>query len=217
MTYEEALGATGRQVWSGLCEERKVEVLQALEDRAARESGRLSRPVVAEWLHTGQDGVVLGTFNPSQQTISVNASQLGEGASCGEDSSRMVETIFHEGRHAYQHDVVEGRIPHADAEEARAWAENLEPGGYVRFWENPRAYFAQPVEADARRFAEARSARLEQERSELLMQEESNKRDSNEASEDRLERARRAFEGRAAPEPRVAEKRQRAAHVVRMA
>ena len=55
-------------------------------------------------------------------------------------------------------------LPYEDADTAQAWAKNLESGGYVRFDENPRAYWDQPVEADARRFASDRLSQLRSER-----------------------------------------------------
>lgn len=167
MTYEDALRMTDREVWSRLSEEGKVEVLQAVEDHVAGECGRDARAVESAWLYTGDDGIELGRYQTGDQTIYVNASQLGEGSLYGSDPDKMVETVLHEGRHAFQHDVAEGRVPCEDAEIARAWARNLEPGGYVRFDENPRAYWSQPVEADARGFASDRLSQLRAERADV--------------------------------------------------
>lgn len=166
MTYETALRLTDREAWSHLTEEGKVEVLQAIEDQAASESGRLARPVVSEALYVGNDGVELGCYRHDQQTIYVNAYQLGEGSLYGDNPDKLAEVVLHEGRHAFQHDVAEGKVPY-DEEAADAWAKNLEPGGYVSFHENPRAYYEQPVEADARSFAASRLAQLQQERTAL--------------------------------------------------
>lgn len=166
MTYETALRLTDREAWSHLTEEGKVEVLQAIEDQAAAESGRLARPVVSEALYVGDDGIELGCYRHDQQTIYVNAYQLGEGSLYGDNPDKLAEVVLHEGRHAFQHDVAEGKVPYDD-ETAEAWAKNLEPGGYVSFHENPRAYYEQPVEADARSFAANRLAQLQQERTAL--------------------------------------------------
>lgn len=164
MTYEDALRMTDREVWSKLSEQGKVEVLQAVEDHMAEECGREARTVESKWLYTGDDGIELGRYQTGNQTIYVNASQLGEGSLYGDNPDKMVEAVLHEGRHAFQHDVAEGRVPYEDAETAQAWAKNLEPGGYVRFDENPRAYWDQPVEADARRFASDRLSQMRSER-----------------------------------------------------
>ena len=93
MTYETALRLTDWEAWSRLTEGGKVEVLQAIEDQAASESGRLSRPVVSEALYVGNDGVELGCYRHDQQTIYVNAYQLGEGSLYGDNPDKLVETV----------------------------------------------------------------------------------------------------------------------------
>ncbi len=164
MTYEDALRMTDREVWSKLSEQGKVEVLQAVEDHMAEECGREARTVESKWLYTGDAGIELGRLQPGIPTIYVTASQRGEASRYGDNPAKMVAGVLHEGRHAFQHDVAEGRVPYEDADTAQAWAKNLEPGGYVRFDENPRAYWDQPVEADARRFASDRLSQLRSER-----------------------------------------------------
>lgn len=54
-------------------------------------------------------------------------------------------------------------MSHDDPEVVRAWSDNLAPDGYVTFQENPRAYYDQPVEADARGFASGRLAQMREE------------------------------------------------------
>ena len=164
MTHEDALRLIDKEAWAQLSEEGKVAVLQAIESEAAAEAGREARPVQAEWLYTGEDGIELGCYRPDTQTISVNASQLAEDSRYGDNPDKMIETVLHEGRHAFQHDVAEGKVPYEDQKTAEAWAQNLAPGGYVTFNENPRAYYDQPVEADARSFAGARLFQLQEER-----------------------------------------------------
>ena len=153
MTYEQSVLLTGSQ-WTELSEERKLEVLQTIENHSAFESGRLSCPVVGKFLYTGTDGVVLGTYDPKNQVIYVNSSQFASDTRYGKDSEAIVTACLHEGRHAYQHQVADGIVLHDNQAEADAWKENLSEGNYISFRENPRAYYNQPVEVDARRFAE---------------------------------------------------------------
>lgn len=193
MTYEQAVRSLEPGQWSTLGEEGRLEVLQALEDRAAREQGRLPRPVTSSWLYTGTDGIELGCYDPSAQTIYVNASQLAPGSRYGDNPDALAEAILHEGRHAQQRDVVEGRLAHDDEGQARAWAKNLRPGGYVSFWQNPRAYYEQPVESDARRFASERLERLRDERQALSARAELERLGADVNSAEALEQARRAF------------------------
>lgn len=163
MTYEQSLLLTGTQ-WTELSEEKKLEVLQTIENHSAFESGRLSCPVVGKFLYTGTDGVVLGTYDPKNQVIYVNSSQFAADTRYGKDSEAIVTACLHEGRHAYQHQVADGIVLHDNQAEADAWKENLSEGNYISFKENPRAYYSQPVEVDARRFAEEKYAEIVAER-----------------------------------------------------
>lgn len=163
MTYEQSVMLTGSQ-WTELSEERKLEVLQTIENHSAFEAGRLSCPVVGKFLYTGTDGVVLGTYDPKNQVIYINSSQFGSDTRYGKDSEAIVTACLHEGRHAYQHQVADGIVLHDNQAEADAWKENLSEGNYISFRENPRAYYNQPVEVDARRFAEEKYAEIVAER-----------------------------------------------------
>ena len=159
MTYEQCLLLTGSQ-WAHLSDERKLEVLQTIENHSAFESGRLACPVIGKFLYTGTDGIVLGTYNPKNQVIYVNSSQFAADSRYGKDSEAIVTACLHEGRHAYQHQVAEGIVLHDNQAEAESWRENLSEGNYISFRDNPRAYYNQPVEVDARRFAEEKYAEM---------------------------------------------------------
>lgn len=163
MTYEQSVLLTGSQ-WTELSEERKLEVLQTIENHSAFEAGRLSCPVVGKFLYTGTDGVVLGTYDPKNQVIYVNNSQFASDSRYGKDSEAIVTACLHEGRHAYQHQVTDGTVLHDNQAEANAWKENLAEGNYISFRDNPRAYYNQPVEVDARRFAEEKYSEIIAER-----------------------------------------------------
>lgn len=163
MTYEQSVLLTGRQ-WPDLSEERKLEVLQTIENHSAFEAGRLSCPVVGSYLYTGTDGIVLGTYSTQNQVIYVNSSQFAADSRYGKDSEAIVTACLHEGRHAYQHQVAQGIVKHDNQAEEKAWKENLAEGNYISFRDNPRAYYNQPVEVDARRFAEEKYAEIAAER-----------------------------------------------------
>lgn len=134
MTYEQSVMLTGSQ-WTELSEERKLEVLQTIENHSAFEAGRLSCPVVGKFLYTGTDGVVLGTYDPKNQVIYVNSSQFASDTRYGKDSEAIVTACLHEGRHAYQHQVADGIVLHDNQAEADAWKENLSEGNYISFRE----------------------------------------------------------------------------------
>ena len=163
MTYQESLLLIGNE-WTSLSDDKKIEVLQTIENHMAYESNRISVPVEGRFLHTGSDGIVLGLYDPRSGRIYINASQFDSESMYRKDSSTIVTTCLHEGRHAYQHQVVNGIVQHDDLSEAVAWRENLKDGNYISFEENPRGYYEQPVEVDAREFAACRYREMISER-----------------------------------------------------
>lgn len=169
MTYEQCLSLTGEK-WSSLEDSEKVEALQTIENRMAFESGRLPCPVVGRWLYTGEDGIVLGSYSRDTQTIYINTSQFDPESKYGKDPDRIITTCIHEGRHAYQNQVANGLITHENAEEAEIWKDNLAEDNYISYQENPVAYYMQPVEVDARSFAEQRMLQLQEERCASIQQ-----------------------------------------------
>lgn len=71
---------------------------------------------------------------------------------------------MHEGRHSYQHQAVTGVIIH-DETETKVWNENFQK--YITFQEDPKGYYTQPVEVDARNYASQRYQEILSERDTL--------------------------------------------------
>lgn len=155
MHYEEALCCI-KDHWDDTSDARKIQALQAVENRMAFESGRLPCPVVGRFLYTGEEGTVLGSYNREDRVILINSSQFAPDARYGKEE--LVKACLHEGRHAFQHQVCEGLAVHKDPEEVKIWRDNLK--NYISFDENPRGYVQQPVEVDARTFADRRYVQL---------------------------------------------------------
>ena len=84
MQYEEELLLTGTK-WNALDEEKKLEILQTIENHVACESGRFPCPVESRFLYTGIDGIVLGSYNPNEKTIYINSSQFDAESMYGKD------------------------------------------------------------------------------------------------------------------------------------
>ncbi len=163
MTYRESLQLTGSE-WTSLSEDKKIEVLQTIENHMAYESNRISVPVEGKFLYTGTDGVTIGSYNPRRGIIYINTSQFDSESMYGKDSSALVTACLHEGRHAYQQQVANGIVQHDNPDEASAWRENFKDGNYISFRENPRGYYEQPIEKDAREFAACRYKEMMNER-----------------------------------------------------
>lgn len=160
MTYKEILNTLNLEVWRNLSEEEKMDYFQSLENCMAMESNRGSCKVNGKFLYTGEEGVVLGAYNPETREIDINVSQFDECSLYGKEPGRLTQTCLHEGRHALQHQVAEGTVNYPDSKAAEEWKHNLEADNYISYERNPKAYYNQPVERDAREFAETRYAAL---------------------------------------------------------
>lgn len=90
----------------------------------------------------------MGAYNPENNTITLNRDLLEK-----ESPEKLMSTILHEARHAYQHYAIE----HLDwvnvsAETIAEWKENFDY--YIRPEYDFNAYVNQPVEVDADCFAD---------------------------------------------------------------
>lgn len=96
----------------------------------------------------GMEPENLGAFNPVTKQIDLNAELLKE-----DDSQRVMETIMHESRHAYQDFAINHpELVSVDAETIKEWKDNFTH--YIRPEFDFEAYVNQPVEADANDFSE---------------------------------------------------------------
>lgn len=165
--YSAALQNLTDETWRGLQVDEKLAILRAIEQETALREGRQPCKVVGEFIPSNEDGITLGYYNRGTRLITINTEQLDPRGKYGNDYGRMVNTILHEGRHAYQHQAVAGEIDHDDKQELATWADNMQPGHYITYERNPRGYFNQPIERDARSFAEERLRLLEEEKARI--------------------------------------------------
>ena len=136
--------------WKELSIDRKAELLSEFERKIAVIEMR--RPLSVE--HEATRPSLMGYFDGSKIVISDNLLGKNDMHSYRE----VLNTLFHEGRHAYQfHNILEGRTERSD-ELFSSWEVNIKDMGY-----QPSSsftsmgyyrYYTQPVEVDARVFAE---------------------------------------------------------------
>ena len=141
------------EVWSGLTETKREWCLRQVGRRLSEAYECPAPPFIGGRFNEDDRGITLGEHSDSDYIIKLNREVLKMN-----DSGQALETYCHEFRHAYQHEMA-GRynstfshLCHSEAQ-AKRWSENLKPGNYVAFEENPERYAAQPVEKDAREFA----------------------------------------------------------------
>lgn len=134
--------------WKRLSPEERVNMLQKVENAAAKIAHRESCPIIVKSLGENH----YGYYSPETKTITLNSDYLkGD----GESYKMSLDTVIHEGRHAYQDYNLHERQVHTSPGDLTNWYLNhykygyqdVQTYGFCRYW-------MQPVEADARKFAE---------------------------------------------------------------
>lgn len=177
IAYEDSLRKIEYGNWSKMYFHEKIDTLQAIENEMAKRQGRAPCPIKASALTSNYFEVGGGLYETGSKEIHVNSIQLTHNSIYGKNPEFHLKSVLHEGRHAYQDQVVKGNIAHHNPEEVELWKENLKEGNYIKSHQNPRGYYYQPVEVDARRFSEDMIKQLHRERSTL-----SNVKNSNAAA-----------------------------------
>lgn len=140
--YLHATEGLSPKEWEGLAPTERLEALQTIECKLAEIQGRDPVRVLASTI-PGENG----HYDPLTRTITVNVEQLSDAKARLE----LIDTIAHEGRHAYQHYAIEHPGFHPNKQEVDAWRENFKnyrDGKKFGFLD----YRLQPVEADAWNF-----------------------------------------------------------------
>lgn len=145
--------------WSKLGKLARLQVLQEFENRAAAEQGRSALRVVP-FNPKGRFANILGFYAYGNEKVGrylfLNRNFLNKdpGKVLMYSPGQAVATLLHEGRHAYQHAVADGKISDPDDNLRKIWGMNF--GCYQSPKNTPESdmlYVHQEVEADARRFA----------------------------------------------------------------
>lgn len=135
--------------WKELSYNERIEVLQNLENVIAQIEHRPACPLNVKKMIKDE----YGYFSPNQLDITINSRYIESNSL--KDYKESLDTIVHEGRHAYQHYNLTIREVHPREGELTNWKWNEFDMGY----RNARihgfkAYWSQPLECDARAFAE---------------------------------------------------------------
>ena len=134
------------EVWRGLDDAQRLGVLREVESRMAEIQGRPPVELTVEQMDPG----TCGGYDRTEDVISISQEHLRS-----DKPEEVLDTIVHEGRHAYQHYATEHPGFHPDQAEVEAWEWNMQPGHYLPAEiVGQRAYMQQPVEADAWAYAD---------------------------------------------------------------
>ncbi len=114
--------------WEGLNDVGKMRELQDIENRLAEIEGRepisleLHEPNLFEKLRSKMGlGTVMGFYDPNTNSIHINADLLDN----PEHIKDLIDTVAHEGIHAYQSACVNGTAFHDNPYEVEIWRENI--------------------------------------------------------------------------------------------
>lgn len=145
--------------WSKLSLEQRVELLNQLETKIAEIEHRPVCPIDIEDLGPiNTDGKIGGHMgyhenNPKRgERIVINSELVNSNdPRCHYE---VLDTLIHEGRHSYQTYNLEHRQTHTSKGDLENWKINMKEYGYQdATLYGFKAYWMQPVEADARKFA----------------------------------------------------------------
>lgn len=140
--------------WGKLETSEKIDILDSLERQIAEIEKRPPCPISASTMGEG----VLGGYNPGTKRIELNESMI---EASGQDYAmycEVLDTLVHEGRHAYQDYNVNVNEVHPRHSEEESWADTM-GGGKWEYWGDTssllgqRLYEQQSIEIDARNFA----------------------------------------------------------------
>jgi len=135
--------------WEKLTIDEKGEVLQSIEVEVSEIAHRPPCKVNVQQLQEG----CYGYYNPNNKEIVVNELYLLTNSP--ETYRECLDTILHEGRHAYQDFNMTCRQVHTSSGDISNWYKNEYEYGYQDAETfGFKAYAMQPVECDARKFAE---------------------------------------------------------------
>lgn len=134
--------------WAQLTVEQKGEVLQNLENQIARIESRKPLQLIVEEMPAGRSGVT----NALENTIRINSLDVEDNSLAG--LRDIVDTVVHEGRHAYQFQNVYVQRTEANDAKFNGWLSNYQTGYLTQDMFGYDAYRAQPLEDDAWHFAD---------------------------------------------------------------
>lgn len=171
-SYLEGVPELRYENWSRLSLEQRKQVLNELEKNIAQIEHRPALTVDVELMKPK----TLGYQSASQQKIALNSMYVNSNSP--EIHREVIDTIIHEGRHAYQHYNVDVKLIHESVSEVKSWEENFYDPQYKYYQSTGqlilipfndgkihnvdyRLYYYQPVEIDARNFASNIMKRLE--------------------------------------------------------
>ncbi len=141
------IGSIHTDEWKQASYYGRLNLLQGIENHIAQRDGRSTREVEPIQMESDREHGYYDSRTPDY--IYINRNFLIR----DDCNYSAVDTVLHEGRHAYQDDVIKGIVAHDESERA-LWEKNFKPGVYNDPESGPYyEYRYQPIEVDANDFA----------------------------------------------------------------
>ena len=138
--------------WEGLTFDERLQVLQEIENQAAALGGRAPLQVTAH--DYGEQGSIFtaGQMSWNTKEILINEKILKQNSLQAEGN--VLDTVLHEGRHAYQFSNLYEKRTEPSNEKYQSWVMNQKTGYLTCERFGFERYSMQPLELDARVIAE---------------------------------------------------------------
>ncbi len=142
-----------KETWDNASIEERKQILQDYMDEVSKVYGLKDVRSKISWSRTAtytDNSITWGSYNDFSRTVTLNERALSDNVG-NWDSYKLLGTVAHELRHAYQHEAIRHPTDFMVSQETiNVWKDNFKH--YIRSDNNYEAYRAQAVEVDARSF-----------------------------------------------------------------
>jgi len=140
--------------WANMNESERLSALNAMEQLEADNQDREPAKIISQKMPLYQGG----SYDYDTNTIKINIDSLSN-----EEPYHALGTYYHESRHAYQHEQANNTAKADNPKQAQEWKENLKKENYITYEQDPEGYYNQPVEIDAKDYAQTRMLQYNEE------------------------------------------------------
>lgn len=141
--------------WKYYTPVQRLALLQEVENRTARRQGREARRV-RTFVPVREKAGVRGYYSDGEPNCIYLSEKYVDGSTdnfYNYSVAKALSTLLHEGRHAYQDDVIKGRCPAPDEMTRTSWRMSWLYNGESSSPEGEALYAQQSIERDARGYA----------------------------------------------------------------
>ena len=140
-SIDDVMGDFKKDSWTTSSEEARKNSIKNLADSVTSDLRLTNPPSIKYYYREPIKSISYGFYRPQDNSININTYTL-------DDARETADTVAHELRHAWQRE----RVANPQTEQDRIFAHNLQ--NYIPYEINPDWYYDQPVEVDARQYAE---------------------------------------------------------------